>query len=165
MKPVKIFVLALFLSFVLLQPLFAQGIRKIAFINLSKAFENYEMTKTVDAKLEKEGEKKNKERDKLVEKVNKLRDEVQLLSRDAREAKETELNGLMRNLQDFDRDARLELRRKRDDEVKEIFKEMDGVISDYGKKNGYDVIFDDRVLIYADDAIDITNEIVEILNK
>ena len=165
MKIIKIVVLTAFLTQLFLQPLSAQEIRKIAFINLSKAFENYKKTKDVDTKLEKEGEKKNKERDDLVKKINKLRDEIQLLSAQARGKREDELNDMMRELQDFDREARLELRRKRDDKVKEIFREMDEVISDYGKKQGYDIIFDDRVLIYADEGIDITDKIIELLNK
>ncbi len=144
---------------------FAQEARKIAVVSLSRVFDNYEKTRDVDATLEKKGEEKNKERDALVEKVNKLKDEVQLLSRQARREKEDKLNALMRELQDFDRDARIELRRERDDLVKEIFEEMDEIISRYGKEHGYDLIFDERVLIYADDTVDITKDITGLLNK
>ncbi|MDB4349610.1 OmpH family outer membrane protein [Omnitrophica bacterium] len=147
------------------QPLLAQEARKIAIVSLSKIFDTYEKTKDVDEKLEKEGKKKSQERDKLVEKINKLRDEIQLLSREAREKKENELSDMMRGLQDFDREASVELRRERDDMVKEIFTEMNEVIIDYGKKHGYDIIFDDRVLLYASDSIDITNDVIKILNK
>jgi outer membrane protein len=142
----------------------AEGAR-IASINLGEVFEQYEKTKDADTKLTKEGEKKNKERDQLVQKINKLKDEVQLLSKDAREKKEEELSDKMRELQDFDREARLALQRDRNDMVKDIFKEMDDVIGDYGRKNGYDLIIDERALIYAGDSIDITGDIIELLNK
>ncbi|MFH1753556.1 MAG: OmpH family outer membrane protein [Candidatus Omnitrophota bacterium] len=162
---IKVLFLAVFLLSGTIGPAAAQEARKIAFISLSKAFDSYEKTKAVDKELESKGEKKNKDRDKLVQKINKLRDEAQLMSKDARQEKERELSDLMRELQDFDREARVELQRDRDDRVKEIFKEMDGVISDYGKQNGYDIIFDDRVLLYASDKIDITEEIIKTLNK
>jgi outer membrane protein len=165
MRYLKVIVLALFLTQVLPRPILAQESQKIGFISLSKVFDSYEKTKNVDKELEKKGEKKNKERDDLVKKVNKLRDEIQLLSQDARAAKEAELSDLMREIQDFDRDARIELRRERDDKVKEIFKEMNDVITEYGKKNGFDIIFDDRVLLYANDKIDITEDIAKLLNK
>jgi len=165
MKAIKAIILALIVTVFLVQISFAQEEQKIAFISLSEAFDSYEKTKTVDKELERRGEKKNKERDKLVEKINKLRDEAQLIAKDKRKDKERELGDLMRELQDFDREARVELRRDRDDKVKEIFKEMNAVISDYGKEHGYDIIFDDRVLLYASDKIDITEDIIKLLNK
>lgn len=165
MRVLKIAVLILFITQVSLQASFAQESFKIAIISLSKVFDNYDRTKEVDKKLEKKGEKKNGERDKMVKVLNKMRDEAQLLSRDARAKKEEKIGDLMRKLQDFDREARIELRRERDDMVKGIFKEMNEVISRYGEKNGYDIIFDDRVLLYSSDAIDITDEITKLLNK
>ena len=165
MRYLKIAVLVVFLLQAINAPLLAQEAQKIAFISLSKAFDSYDKTKVVDKELERSGEKKNKERDKLVQKVNKLKDEVQLMAKDKRKTKERELSDLMRKLQDFDREARVELRRSRDDKVKEIFKEMNDVISDYGKKHEYDIIFDDRVLLYASDKIDITKDVIKILNN
>ena len=165
MRYLKIAALVVFLLQATNASLLAQEAQKIAFISLSKAFDSYEKTKVVDKELERSGEKKNKERDKLVQKINGLRDEVQLMAKNKREGKERELGDLMRQLQDFDREARVELRRARDDKVKEIFKEMNAVISDYGKKHGYDIIFDDRVLLYASDKIDITKDVIKILNK
>lgn len=165
MRFLKIVVLILFITQVSLQVSFAQESFKIAIISLSKVFDNYDKTKEVDKKLEKKGEKKNTERDKMVKVLNKMKDEAQLLSRDARAKKEEKIGDLMRKLQDFDREARIELRRERDDMVKDIFKEMNKVISQYGEENGYDIIFDDRVLLYSSDAIDITDKIAKLLNK
>jgi outer membrane protein len=165
MKNIKISLLIFIVIALLAQAAFAEEAGKIAVVSLARVFDSYEKTKDVDAALEKKGAKKNKERDALVDKVNRAKDEAQLLSRDARQKKEEELNDLMRDLQDFDREARVELRRERDDLVKDIFEEMDQVISKYGKERGYDMIFDERVLLYADDSIDITKEITTLLNK
>jgi Skp family chaperone for outer membrane proteins len=49
--------------------------------------------------------------------------------------------------------------------MKEIFGEMDVVIKKYARENNYDLIFDERVLIYASDSIDITADITRLLNQ
>lgn len=165
MRCISVLILALFFISILSQPLWAQELRKVAYINVSKVLDNYNKTIEADKKLTGEGEKKNKERDKLVDEINKLRDEAELLSREVREKKEHELNEKIRALQDFDRETRLNLQRKRDDIMREIFKEIGKVIKDYGKDKGYDIIFDDRVLLYSDDSLDITDDIIKTLNK
>jgi len=165
MKYMKILVLILFAAQVLTTAVYGQEAKKIAYVSLNKIFEGYHKTKTADAKLEKEGQQKNKERDAMVDKINKLRDEAQLLAKETREKKEIEVNDMMRDLKDFDRDTRLELQRERDEMMKEIFVEMDVVIKDYAKENNYDLIFDERVLIYASDSIDISADISRLLNQ
>ena len=49
--------------------------------------------------------------------------------------------------------------------VKDILKEMSDVIKEYGQKNGYSIILNDRVLLYGDSGMDLTNEIIKILNE
>ncbi len=165
MRWVKIAVLLLFFASLIFQPAVAQEGRRIAYINVSKVFDSYYETKEAEEKLQKEAEKKNGERDKLVDKINKLKDETALLSEEAREKKSVELNREMRALQDFDRETRLSLQRKRDDMMKKIFKKINNAIEGYGRQSDYDIILDDRVLIYANETIDITDEIIEVLNK
>lgn len=167
MKCVRIlFILVLSIAFFLPHFLSAQEpSRKTAYISLSRVFDDYYKTKNADEKLEKEAEKKNKERDKVVEKINKLRDEMALLSQEARGKKEGELSEQMRGLQDFDRETKLSLQRKRNDAVKEIFKEIDEAIKEYGRANNYCFILDERALVYVDDSADLTDDILKILNK
>lgn len=166
MKYIKSAILILFIIASLSPSLWAQeSALKIACVNLSKLFDSYHKTVEADKELEKKAEKKNAERDKYVEKINKLKDEMALLSKSAREKKETELNEKIRELQDFDQQTKTNLQRERNDVVKDIFKEMDGAIKDYGAKNGYDVIFDDRVMLHTSNRIDITNKVLRALNK
>lgn len=166
MKLIRISVLMLFFVAILLNPLAAQEKPlKLGYINASKVFDSYNKTKDADDKLAKEAEKKNAERSKLVEEVNKLRDEIALLSEGEKKKKEARLSEKTRALQDFDNETKTSLQRQRNDIVKEIFQEIDGVIKDYGKKNGYDVIFDDRLMVYGSDALDVSDDIINTLNK
>jgi Skp family chaperone for outer membrane proteins len=48
--------------------------------------------------------------------------------------------------------------------VKDIIKEMSDVIKEYGEKNGYSIIVNDRVLLYGDPGMELTNEIIKLLN-
>ena len=159
-------IVALFLAVSVSQFSFAEETRalKIAYVDASVIFDNYYKPKEADEKLEKEGNAKNEEREKYVKEINKLKDEAALLNTEARKEKESELNEKMRKLQDFDREAKTVLQRKRNDLLKDIFEEIDEKIIAYGKKNGYDLILDSRVLLFADDSLNVNKDIIKVLN-
>lgn len=165
MKLINLIIAVLFLVSLMPGEVFAEGKGKIVYINPVTIIDGYYKTKNIDKELEKESKKKTDERDKMVKKINKLKDEVELMSKKVSEKKSKELNDLIRELQDFDRDARLTLKRKGDDAKREILQDIDKVIAEYGKKHSYDAILDDRVLLYADESIDITEAVVKILNS
>lgn len=165
MKWVSISISFLFLVSLLPQDLSAESSKEVVYLNAAKVFDSYYKTKEADAELEKEAQKKNKEREKFVEEINKLKDEVALLSSEAREKKERDLSEKMRTLQDFDTETKTTLQRKRNDKIREIFSEIDEIIQNYGIEKGYDFILDDRALLYADESIDVTDEVIGILNK
>ncbi len=137
---------------------------KIGFINISQVFDSYEKTKQFDADLQKDSESKRAQREVLVNTIKKLRDEVELMAPEAREDKQRQMDQKVQELQAFDRDARLALRKKRDDMIRDILKEIDDVIQAYGKEKGYDYIYNDRVLVFKKDQSDISKEIIDRLN-
>ena len=142
----------------------AEGI-KIGYINLGKTFDEYEKTKQSDKSLEKKGDKKEKARQKLVDEIKELKEEMVLLSDKGKEEKQAIIDEKIRSLQEFDKETRDELRQDRDEMVRDILREIDKIIQDYGKKNGYTVVLNDRMLVYGDETIDITQDIIDILNK
>jgi outer membrane protein len=137
---------------------------KIGFVDLTRAFDEYQKTKDFDKDLEKKGDIKQEQREELVKDIRKLRDEVELMNETAREKKERDIESKIRTLQEFDQDAKATLTKERDDMVRDILREMNSVIQEYGEKNGYLLILNDRVLLYADKAEDLTDEIIKILN-
>ncbi|MBN1872256.1 MAG: OmpH family outer membrane protein [Candidatus Omnitrophica bacterium] len=157
-----VFVLTLIPVFV--KPASAEDF-KIGYINLGKTFDEYKKTQTYEKKLGSKGDNKEKEREKLVQDIRGLKEEMVLLSEKGKEEKQTLVDEKIKTLQDFDRDTRDELRQERDDMIREILEEINKIIQDYGKKNGYTVILNDRVVIYGNEAIDITQDIIDILNK
>ncbi|MBU4488237.1 MAG: OmpH family outer membrane protein [Candidatus Omnitrophica bacterium] len=167
MKALKVFLAVVLLSaFIFFQaaPVLAKDI-KIGYVSLGKAFDEYGKTKEADAVLEKKSNEKEKEREKMVNEISKLRDELELLNEKSKKDKQVVIDDKLKKLQEFVNATREELAKERDEMVKDIVREIDKVIQDYGKANGYTVILNDRVLVYGEDALDVTQDIVDILNK
>jgi len=145
-------------------PAFSESQGKIGYIDLSRSFDEYQKTKDFDKELEAKGDMKQKDRENVVQEIRKMREELELMNKNAREKKEADIEAKIKSLQDFDQEAKTDLTKERDNMVKDILKEMSGVIKEYGEKNGYSIIVNDRVLLYGDSGMDLTNEIIKILN-
>ena len=137
---------------------------KIGYVDLARIFDEYQKTKEFDKSLESKGAQKQADRDKMVAEVKRLRDEAELLSAKAKEDKQAAIDEKIKILQDFDRNTRDSLRRERDTMVKDILKEIEAVIQDFGKSQGYSFIFNDRVLVYKSEGSDLTPQVVKALN-
>lgn len=137
---------------------------RIAYIDLGKVFDEYNKAKDFDKLLEEEKEDKQQQREKMVKTIRKLKDELELTSKKAKEKKQTEIDRKIKELQDYDREVNTKLREKYDSMVREILKEINATIEEYGQKEKYDAIFDDRVILYSNDSINITSQILKILN-
>ena len=142
----------------------AQSEGKIGFVDLSRAFDAYQKTKDFDKALEKKGDVKQKQREGLVKEIRKMREELELMNEKAKDKKEKDIDAKIKTLQEFDQDAKSELTKERDDMVRDILKEMNDVIRGYGEKNGYAIILNDRVLLYGQKTMDLTDDIIKLLN-
>ena len=101
----------------------------------------------------------------MVNEIKDLKEEIALLSDKGKEEKQSVIDDKIKTLQEFDKELRNALREERDEALKDILREIDKIIQDYGKKHGYTAILNDRVLVYGNEAIDITQDIIDILNK
>lgn len=138
---------------------------KMGYVDIAKVFDEYGKTKESDKMLEEKGNKKQAERDKMVEEVRKLKDELELLSDKGKEEKQVQIDDKIKKLQDFDRQTRDDLRRERDTAAREIFKEIEKVIQGIGEKEGYNIIINERALVYATKDANLTDKVLEALNK
>ena len=142
---------------------FAQS-GKIGYVDLSRTFDEYQKTKEFDKDLETKGNVKQEQREKLVKDIRKMRDEIELLNEKNRKKKEEDIEAGIRSLQQFDQDAKTALTKERDDMVREILREINQVIQEYGEQNGYSIILNDRVLLYGDKTEELTENIIKTLN-
>lgn len=137
---------------------------RIATIDLSRAFDEFKKTKEADKTLQAKGSEKKAERDKKIAEIKKLKDELELLSDKGKQEKQALIDQKVKELQEFDREVRDSLRQERDQMVQEILRHIDQTIKNYGDKNGYTLILNDRVLLYKEKTLDVTNDIIELLN-
>ncbi len=139
---------------------------KVGYINLGKIFDEYEKTKEYDKTLEAKGSEKQKERDKLVNDIKHLKDELELLSEKGKEEKQNQIDSKVTELKKFDTEVREALTRQRDNFLKEIIKEIYATVEEYGQKEKYTMIVrSEGMVIYGDKNADMTDQIIKILNE
>ncbi len=143
----------------------AEGAGKTGYIDSIRAFNQYQKTINYEKELEKKTSKKEAERKKKVFEIKRLREELELLSEKGRGKKQAQIEKKMKNLQDFDLATRTDLKKERDGVVREILEEIDKVVQEYGKSEGYSLILSNRALLYADGKFNLTDKIIKILNK
>ncbi|MDD5496799.1 MAG: OmpH family outer membrane protein, partial [Candidatus Omnitrophica bacterium] len=161
MKKVALAVAVIFAVGILVpQYLFAKEL-KVGYIDLAKVFDEYSKTKEADKVLEEKGKAKEAERKKLIDEVRKLKDEQALLSDKAKAEKQVVIDDKVKALQAFDLKAREELIKQRNDTVGGILKDIEKVVTDYSKEQGYDVILNSRMLLYGKDEMDLSADIMK----
>jgi outer membrane protein len=136
-----------------------------AYVDVAKLFDEYQKTKDNDTVLKSMGEEKEKQREAIVKEIRSLKDELVLLTDEAKKEKQDLLDQKIIKLQDFDRDAKRELSENRSKLVKEIFQDIDDVVQVYGEKKGHDMILNERALLYRNEKFDVTADILAELNK
>ena len=138
---------------------------KVGFIDLKKVLDNYDKVKDGEDELLKEAEKKNDQRDKLVKEIKNLREKIDLLKDRQKEKKQQELDEKVKNLQDFTYETRTSLRQEQDEKLREISQDIKDVVQEYGQSRKYNIIFDGALLHYKDSNLDITDDIIKVLNQ
>ena len=143
----------------------AQAADKLAYIDLSRTFSEYTKTKGYDKALSDKEKVYTEDRDKKVAEIKAFQDKLNLLNDKEKEAKKGELDAKMKTFQEFDRQKQEDLRKEQDEKMKEIFKDIEEAVKKFSEKEGYTMVFNDRVLVYQNKSMEITNQIIEILNK
>ncbi|MBN2830846.1 MAG: OmpH family outer membrane protein [Candidatus Omnitrophica bacterium] len=164
MRKLAVFLVAVFLGTVLITgSAYAQ--EKLAYIDLSRTFSEYNKTKDYDKKLTEKENSYITERDKKLGEFNTLKDKFALLSDKEKEAKKEELESKAKALRDFVSQREEVLRKDQEEKMKEILKDIQDAVKAHSEKAGITIVFNDRVLVYQNKAMDITDSVIAILNK
>lgn len=138
---------------------------KFAYVDLSRAFSEYSKTKDYDKVLSDKQGVYDTERNKKVDDLKQLQSKIELLSDKEKAAKQPELEKKIKILQDFDRQQQTDLRKDQDERMKEILKDIETTVKTFSEKESYTLVFNDRVLVYQNKNLDITDKIIQLLNK
>jgi outer membrane protein len=152
-------------AFVLMGAVSAHAADKFAYVDLSKIFSEYSKTKDYDKTLKDKESVYNTERDKKVDEIKGFQDKLNLLSDKEKESKKKDLDEKIQSLREYDVKKQTELRKEQDAKMKEILNDIETAVKKYAEEQGYTLVFNDRVLVYQTKSLDITDKIIDRLNK
>jgi outer membrane protein len=144
---------------------------KIAYVEVQRVLETSEPGKKALGQLTQRFEDMRSELDRERANVEKMREELQkqslVLSQDAQEDLESELRTKVREFQEMFQAYQTRMQQEEQELSQPIIDILFDVINEYGKKHEYSVIFDAQGsgLIYASESLNITDQIIEELNK
>jgi outer membrane protein len=137
---------------------------KIGYVDLSSTFDKYEKTKVYDESLASVQGVKEKELEKIAGEIKAIEDKMSLLSEKEKASKQQEMEAKNKKLKDMSQQIALDLRKERDEKLKEILQDIEKIVQSYAQKNGFDFILNDRVLLYGAASADVTQDIIDLLN-
>lgn len=143
----------------------AQAADKLGYVDLSRLFSEYGKTKDYDKVLSSKQDAFQADIDKKAEEVKQLQDKINLLSDKEKEAKKTDLQTKTEALKEYSRQKGMDLRKEQDEKMKEILKDIEDTVKKYAEKEGFTLVFNDRVLVYQSKNMEITEKVLELLNK
>lgn len=188
----KMTIAVLALGFLLTNPMLTQAqvqSGKIVTVDLDRTFKEYYKTPIASQKLKEEAEQFNKEHDEMlgqyrkqVDELNKLREEqdkteyteeIRNQKKKAFQDKLVDTQKSQRDIEEYRNSHRQILDQKQQRMRTSIIKEISDVITKEARDAGYAFVFDKSGntlngvpgLVYSQDSIEITDEIVKILNK
>ena len=138
---------------------------KFAYVDLSKAFSEYSKTKDYDKTLTEKEKAYTTERDKKANDLKQLRDKISLLTDKEKEAKASDFQAKVKSFQDFVSQREGDLRKEQDERMREIMKDIQESVKKISEKEGYTLVFNDRVLVYSNKSYDITDKVIAVLNN
>jgi outer membrane protein len=145
-------------------PLGHAGELKIGYVNLARVFDGYQRTKESDRVLEQKGKQKQSELEGRLNELKQLRQSLELLNEEIRSSRARELEERSDEFQRLKTRSERELLRERNHLAREILDEIDQVVAEHAKANGFAVILDQRSLLYGEDLYDVTDEVLRLLN-
>ena len=140
------------------------SVHKIGIVNLDKILQDYKRTKVTDQKLGELYKSKQAEREKLVAEIKSMKEELVLLNEQSRQERQQALDVKLKGLSDFDKVSVESFQKEREGAINEILKEVEETVTVYSKDKGFELILSSRAVLYGIEAMDLTNEVLKILN-
>jgi len=144
---------------------------KIAILSIQKIIDQSnsgkEARKVLEAKQSELQPKFKEEQAALQAQAKEIEKKSSVWSEEVRAKKEREYQKNMREYQLKAEDAQFELKQLEKKVLDPIFKELQKVITDIGKREGYSMIFEksrSNGLLFADDALDISDMVIKELD-
>lgn len=144
---------------------------KVAYIDVEVLMKDYEATKELESSLKEKQEKMAKELDSISApfqlKVQQYYQNQQKMSTKKRAEVESALQQEQQFLQSKQQQASQLLQMENQEKSEVLTKRVDSFVADYAKENGFNLILGTSgkgTVLYGEDSMDVTTDILEILN-
>lgn len=138
---------------------------KVGVVNAQEILQKTKKGVEIQKRLEQLQQKKQNEMQAMQDTIKKLEKDVvsPALNQETREKKGLELQTKRKDLKRFIEDAQNEIQRESQKELVELEKAVMPLIDQIGKSKGFTIIFDITRpgIVYFDEAIDITPEVIK----
>ncbi len=142
---------------------------KVAYISTQTLFEQSPQAKAANQELVATfSDRENALRalaQSIQEQEQKFQTDSAIMSAEQREKAQEEINRGRRQFQFEQQSLREDVAAKRQELLQRVQVSIRAVIKEYGKQNGYQFIFTDNSIAYADEAVDITQDILKELGN
>lgn len=163
--------IGLFLIAIMLIAGSAIASEKMAYVEVQRVLETSEPGKKALGQLTRRFEDMREELDRERANLEEMREELQkqslVLSQDAQQDLENELRRKVGEFQEMFQAYQSRMQQEEQTLSEPIIDLLFDIINDFGEKNGYEFIFDAQSsgIIYASEALNITEPIIEALNN
>ena len=165
MKTLKILTTSIFFLIFLATGGYADKEGKMGYVNLNRIFNEYQKTVEYDKTLEAKHGDYEKERNPKVDKIKEAQGKLDLLKEKEKAKLQEDIENMKAELIGFDKQKTTDLTKERNEMTREILLEIEQVINAFAKENNYSLIFNNQFLIYGDEKLDITEQILNRLNN
>lgn len=162
-------IVAAMIALILPVACFAADGAKLGYVDIQKILNQSSAGKEakdqLTAKVKKYQDEINRKQEELKKQKDSLEKQGQLLSESARSAKEKDYQQLLKDLQRLQKDAQDDLQSEDEKLTRKILGNIEKIVQDYGRKNGYTLILiRNDSMIFADEKADLTDQVLAMVN-
>ena len=145
--------------------------QKIGYVDLQKALNLSAAGKEAKEEIKAKVQTYDVEVKERQVELKKLKDDLEkqamLLSEEARNAKERDYQQKVKDYQRFTKDIQETLQQTDADLTRKILERLLKVVQDVGKSEGYTIVLEktESSIVYADESIDISDEVIKAFDK
>ncbi len=169
MKHLSVILVTILALFSLQTGALAAGTAKIGIVDLQKCIRESNEGKKVQERLQNRQRQMQEELDKRQKELENMQKELEkqslMLSPDAREDRQKEFEKKQRDLGYFYQDINDELKKIENEARSELVNIFTTVVDTIGKRDKYDLITERSSILYFEESMDLTNEVIKEMNK
>jgi outer membrane protein len=166
----KTMIIALFVSVLLLAtPCLGADVAKIGVVDIQKVLMTSSAGKMAKAQINKKAREMESSLTVKKEEIEKLKENLErealVMNKETRDERERDIRIKINDIKSLKNKYENDLKKIEGKVVKRIQKDMDVIVKEVGKKEGYLLIISNPVVLYSPSSIDITDQLIQAYNN